>query len=228
MSRNAHIIFFATLNLFIGLTALCPRSIDAGGNSPSIRFRWSFCAQTGLEDRSEIVAITKDTPLRSGDRIKMFLQPVSTCYLYVLYYSSQGELSLLYPTNLSTREVPDANQILIPEGNHWLRLDGHTGPETFYLIASVKRLDHLEELIDRHLKPTGREDTTISAEAIINELKNLRRQHLKLAAPAERPVRLGGNLRDAAGQQFVQDIRRFAIEISAQDFFSRTFTIDHQ
>jgi hypothetical protein len=79
--RNAHIIFFATLNLLIGLTVLCPRSIDAGDNSPSIRFRWSFCAQTGLEDRSEIVAITKDTPLRSGDRIKMFTRERLTALL---------------------------------------------------------------------------------------------------------------------------------------------------
>ena len=228
MCRKTRVILFVTLNLLIGSAIVCPQSIGAGDDSPPIRFLWSFCGQTGPGDRSEIIPITKDTALRSGDRFKMFLQPVSACYLYVLYFSSQGELTLLFPAHFSTREMSDADQHLIPEGDRWFRLDGHTGSETFYLMASQKRLDHLEDLIDRHLKPTGSRAQKISTEEIIKELKNLRRQHLTLAAPAERPIRLGGNLRGAVQQYIAQDIRRFAVEISAQEFFSRTFTIDHQ
>ena len=46
----------------------------------------------------------------------------------------------------------------------------------------------------------------------------------------ERPIRIGGNLRGLAEDSEPQlpDINRIAVEITASDFYSRTFTIDHR
>ena len=47
---------------------------------------------------------------------------------------------------------------------------------------------------------------------------------------AERPVNIIGNLRgtEKAETAGAHDIAKFAVEISADTFYSRTFTIDHQ
>jgi hypothetical protein len=52
-----------------------------------------------------------------------------------------------------------------------------------------------------------------------------------LTAAAERPVRLGGNFRGTEQETSHlnrYDITRLAVEIEADEFYSRTFSIDHR
>jgi hypothetical protein len=228
MKRKFCMTIVVTLGVLTVAADLYSPHTAAGDEAQSLRFLWSFCALTGPEDQLEMVAITKDTVLHSGDRVKIFFQPESTCYIYVLYTSSEGLLTVLFPAAQQARALPAGEPHYIPAGDQWFRLDGYTGPETFYLMASKDRLDRLEEQMEKHRQLSSREDLANSTAAILAELKTLRRQHLKLAAPAERPVRLGGNLRGTGGQPTPMDVRKVAVEITAQDFFSRTFTIDHR
>jgi len=64
-----------------------------------------------------------------------------------------------------------------------------------------------------------------AAEQIIAEIKRLKRKHKSLQAAAERPVPIGGTVRGAGP---LHDVAAVAVEISAAEFFSRTFTIEHQ
>ena len=68
------------------------------------------------------------------------------------------------------------------------------------------------------------------AKIILAEIRKLRKKHLKFKTYAERPVNIIGNLRgtEKAETAGSQDIAKFAVEISADTFYSRTFTIDHK
>ena len=68
------------------------------------------------------------------------------------------------------------------------------------------------------------------ARAVLDEIRKLRKEHLKFKTYAERPVNIIGNLRgtEKAETAEPQDIAKFAVEISADTFYSRTFTIDHK
>jgi hypothetical protein len=228
MHSKRLLVVAAALVVGVALAALAPRRSPAGDPGSMIRFHWSFCAQVGSQEPPRTVPITRDMALHSGDRLKIFWQPVSACYLYVLHCSSQGKLSLLFPADLPGGDPPAAQEYFIPEGHRWFRLDDHPGPETFYVLASRNRLEPLENLIGRHLRMTSGADTAAATEAILSEIRRLRRENIRLAAPAERPVRLGGNLRSTEEQSRSHDIRPFAVEISAADIFARTFSIDHR
>lgn len=226
MRRKVWPMLLTAVFLATAPVAAPPRAA-AGDAPPALRFRWSFCAQVGPPEQTRIVPITGDTALRTGDRIKFFWQPVTACHLYLLHLSSQGKLRLLFPADPAADPAPANREHFIPEGHGWFQLDAHTGTEVFYLLASRERLAGLEDLIARHLQAPGG-GAGPSVEPILAEMKRLRRENLQLAAPAERPVRLGGNLRGPGDPSGAQDIRPFAVEISAPGFFSRTFTLDHQ
>lgn len=204
-----------------------PPCAAAGDAPPALRFRWSFCAQVGPPEQPRIVPITGDTALRTGDRIKFFWQPVTACHLYLLHLSSQGKLCLLYPADPAAEPPPPERELFIPEGPAWFQLDAHTGREVFYLLASRERLADLEDLIARHLQ-ASRDGAGATVAPVLAEVQRLRREHLPRAAPAERPVRLGGNLRGDGEPTGARDIRIFATDIAAPGFFGRTFTLDHQ
>jgi hypothetical protein len=126
-------------------------------------------------------------------------------------------------------EYTVAGNHYIPAGDHWFELDEHTGEERFYLLATIKRLTDLEALINDYESADNAKKPTL-AEQILAEIRKLRKQHLKFKTYAERPVNIIGNMRGTEKAETVKshDIAKYAVEISADTFFSRTFTIDHK
>jgi hypothetical protein len=53
---------------------------------------------------------------------------------------------------------------------------------------------------------------------------------VKLKTSAERPVSIIGNLRSSGKSEIVRnhELANYAVEISAKDFYSRIFIIDHK
>jgi hypothetical protein len=180
---------------------------------------------------SKFEAISKDTDLKTGDQIKFFLKVNKDCFVYLIYRSSQGELSVLFPHRfkLLSAEYTVSGEHYIPKDDDWFELDDHTGEERFYLLASVERLLELETLINDY-ESAGAAQKPPLAQKILSEIRKLRKQHLKFKTYAERPVNIIGNLRgtEKAETAGARDIAKFAVEISADTFYSRTFTIDHQ
>ncbi len=115
----------------------------------NVQFQWAFGALKKA-DGSKFEAITKDTDLKTGDQIKFFLKVNDNCFVYLIYRSSQGELSILFPHRfkLMSVEYTVAGNHYIPKGDQWFELDEHTGEERFYLLAAKKRLMDLEILIN--------------------------------------------------------------------------------
>jgi Domain of unknown function (DUF4384) len=196
----------------------------------NVQFQWAFGALKKANG-SKFEAVTKDTDLKTGDQIKFFLNVNKNCFVYLIYRSSQGELSILFPQRfkLQSAEYTVAGNHYIPKNDQWFELDEHTGEERFYLIATVERLVALEALInDYESADTARKPPL--AKQILSEIRKLRKQHLKFKTYAERPVNIIGNLRgtEKAETAGAHDIAKFAVEISADTFYSRTFTIDHK
>lgn len=196
----------------------------------NLQFQWAFGALK-KGNGSKLEAITRDTALKTGDQIKFFLNVNPNTYVYLIYRSSQGELSVLFPKRfqLQSTEYSVAGNHYIPGDDQWYELDEHSGQERFYLLASVKRLAELEALINDYEGADTAKKQPL-AQKILAEIRKLRKQHLKFKTYAERPVSIIGNLRgtEKAESDKTHDIAKYAVEISADTFFSRTFTIDHK
>lgn len=209
-------------------TAVAYAQTHAGKND--IGFLYAFGAYVGPQGKGKVVSVQNETTLRVGDRLKLFFEPRSDQYFYLLHISSQGELTPLFPAAAQPAKVAARTQLFIPAGNNWFELDAHPGQEKFFLIATAERLDRLEELCNRHTALTDKADVQSSTDAILDEIKGLRQKHRQLSAPAEKPVRIGGSVRGQlpSGAPVVPDVTPLAAEVTAPGFYSRTFSIDHR
>lgn len=202
----------------------------AAQTDANVKFQWAFGALKKANG-SKFETVAKDTDLKTGDQIKFFLNVDRNCFVYLIYRSSQGELSVLFPQrfNLKSAEYTVPGDHYIPKGDQWFELDEHTGEERFYLLASVERLPELEAFINEYEAADAAKKQPL-AKKILVEIRRLRKQHLRFKTYAERPVNIIGNLRgtEKAETSGGRDIAKIAVEISADTFYSRTFTIDHQ
>jgi hypothetical protein len=220
--------------LWVGLSLLIILMADTtqspAAEETEVHLQWAFGALTGPEDDPQLISVEKRSVLHSGDRMKIFLQPLTDCHLYLFYRSSQGEMTILLPTEGSGSRAAAGERITVPGGSQWFRLDEVIGLETFYLLASVRPLENLDTLCSRLFSAGSHSDRVVIGRQILSEITHLQKSRRSLTAAAERPIRIGGNLRGLAedSKPGLPDISRIALEISASDFYSRTFTIDHR
>ena len=66
----------------------------------AVSFRWAFGAMVGSKDDRRLVAITRDTVLKTGDRLKLLLQLKNRCFVYLFYRTATDEIYLLFPYTL--------------------------------------------------------------------------------------------------------------------------------
>jgi len=208
------------------LLALSSSVATPQGAGP-IRFRFAFGALTGSGQIQKLTRIDQDTELRTGDKIKLMVEMQQPGRVYVIYRGPEDEIELLFPADMK-QDLQTARRYFIPDGTDWLEFDEQPGTETFYVLASVRRLTALESLIGRYTGAPAAGKTAIAAE-IVAEIRRLRTQS-RTAPPAERPVMIGGNVRslDRTPGRGLPDVSSIAVEITANDFYARTFTIAHR
>ena len=117
----------------------------------------------------------------------------------------------------------------VPDHNNWFELTGKTGDEKFILLASLDRLKELESSL-REYEEMDQTKRKILAPKIIADIQSLRRRHFDPKTTAEKPVSMIGNVRDVSDTNSAKayDIANFAVEISAEKFYGKTFTIYHR
>ncbi len=196
-----------------------------------IVFQWAFGAikQTALGPQFEI--LQRDSALKSGDQIKFFLGLNDPSYLYLIYQSSQQNLIMLFPQRFKDlgQDKQIAGNHYIPKGDQWIELDEYAGLEKFYLLASVQRLEDLESMVNAY-ESADKANRGELGKKVVAEIRRLRKKHRKFKTYAEKPVAVIGNMRGSAKTKAVglKDLADHAVEISTTNFFSRTYTIDHQ
>ncbi len=68
-------------------------------------FRWAFGAMVGQKGDRRLVAITRDTILKTGDRLKLLLQLETKCFVYLFYRTAENDMYLLFPYTLQQFET---------------------------------------------------------------------------------------------------------------------------
>lgn len=219
------------LILVAGLLAAVPEVPAGAGEQALVKFLWAFGALTDDGPTLKLEPIGTSSTLKTGDQLKMMVERQSDCFVYVIHHSSQNQIRLLFPYSLTqlTDDYLREKRYYIPQSDRWFELDQHSGPETFYLLASATRLDRLERLLDQYEHGDSAQKTELSRQ-LLEEISSLKKQHRELAAPAERPETIGGAVRGFEKAQGMNrpDIAVIARELSAPAFIARTFTIEHQ
>jgi len=85
----------------------------------AVSFRWAFGAVVGSKDDRRLVAITRDTILKTGDRLKLLLQLKNRCFVYLFYRTADDEIYLLFPYTLKLFEsgYKTGREVLYPQGD---------------------------------------------------------------------------------------------------------------
>ena len=231
MKRFESALLVFLLVFFCTSLSLIPSLGAEQKEGKNVRFRWAFGAMVGPKSDRRLVAITRDTVLKTGDQLKMFVELESSCFVYVIYRSEKDKIELLFPYKLEqfAKDYKISKRYYIPNGDMWFRLDKDVGRETFYLLASVKRLAGLEEVLEKYKSAEKAKKQALTKE-IIKEIRDTKRRYRKFMMVAERPVPIGGNVRGVAKdkKKFPPDIDPIAEKVSAANFYGRTFTIDHK
>jgi hypothetical protein len=197
----------------------------------NIGFEWAF-GVIAKEGKTLVpISVNHDTVLKSGDKLKMMVKLTKDCFVYVVYYDSQGEINLLFPYTIGQLQTDYVTDKIyyIPKGRSWMSLDSNTGKEKFFLIASSERLLELEAKLGNYFsaEPSTRKPL---ADGVVSEIRDLRKQFTTFATLAEKPLTIGGNIRstDTVKVERRPDVADIAAQIEANNFYSKTFTIDHQ
>ncbi len=199
------------------------------GVEENVAFSWGFGALVGKDKK--FVPVTRDTILKTGDEIKMVVELKKECYVYLVHHSPKGEVSLLFPEDVRqfSGDYKVGKNYYVPKGRSWFELDKNQGRETFYLLAASERLVELEALLGNY-NTAKKEDKQLVADQVLTEIRSVKRKFKTFTTLAERPVTIGGNIRGVgkAEQAKRPDVSTISTEIKANNFYSKTFTIDHQ
>ncbi|MBI3005455.1 MAG: DUF4384 domain-containing protein [Ignavibacteriales bacterium] len=197
----------------------------------NVGFRWAFGAIVGSAKDRKFVAVTRDTILNTGDEIKMCVELTKDCFVYLIHAGSKGEVSLLFPYDLRDLNAGLAKNknFYVPKGRVWSKLDKNVGRETFYVLGTSERLIELEALLANYASADDSKKPPI-AEQIIAEIRTVRKKFRTFTTLAEKPITIGGNVRSLEKAEEVKrpDVSTIAVQVSANNFYSKTFTIDHQ
>jgi hypothetical protein len=198
-------------------------------NEANIGFDWAFGALIGKN--KTMVPITHDTTLMSGEEIKLMVKLTKDCFVYLVHQDSRGGIELLFPYKIQQFQTDYAvdKNYYIPKGRAWSAFDKNTGKEIFFLIASTERLLDLEVKLGNY----GSADTAkkqLLASDIVTEIRNVRKHYANYATIAEKPLTIGGNIRGTEKMEGARrpDVAAIAMQISANNFYSKTITIDHK
>ena len=227
--RSEISILFLMLFGFLLLIATT-YAADRDNRGNEVSFLWSFNAMVGSEYNKRLIPVTRYNTLKKGDILKIRLELKKRCFVYFFYRTPEDRLIMLFPYSfdLFDADYKAGKTYYIPPGRTCFSLDNNAGTETFYLVASAKRLRNLEASFLKYEAASDDEKQSL-ARHVLAEIRTIKRQYSQLAAAAERPILIGGNVR-ALVKDKTSPTRTdpHKIEVSAEDAYIRTFTINHQ
>ncbi len=198
----------------------------------NVQYKWAFVARGGEAGKRHIGVVTKDTSMNTGDEFKMFVNLSKPSYVYIVHRSSHDEVTLRFPYDLGMfdKDFKLDKNYYIPKGREWFKLDKNAGPETFYILASSERLTDLEKTLQSFFTAPA-EKKSDAAALVVSEIKDIKKRFRTFSTLAERPISIAGNVRGEQTRAIDPDridVATLATEVSANNFFTKTITIDHK
>jgi hypothetical protein len=233
MNNLIKLICFVVVNiLFLSSTAFRGVAAQQGSEKDEIRFKWSLVVRVDPDGRNEVINIAKNvvtkrtdtTSISAGDKIAIYVDPDEGTYVYVYLLDSNNKLKPLFPKSLGVNNLEDefafGEGTYIPGKYEWFSFDNKKGYESFYLLASPKRLTKLEKLTRNYVETDKEKD--LAMQEVLDEIKGIKRT-VALGTPQESPIPFGGRIRSLE-----IDIANLAVEVKAKDFYSKTIILKHE
>lgn len=220
MLRNSILKICSLTGLFICLISLSAFSDE------EILFRWAFVKNNSMH-QDQMLDFSSIPVVKSGDEMRIVLEPLSNAYIYLYLYDSSKNLSVIFPDNFSQFDSKDynGNVYYIPDQG-WFSLVDPTGKEHFYMLASSLRQERLEQLtLAYKLNPNAE-----TRAAVLSEIKSLRKKHSKLTAEAEVGLSIAGTIKTfrGPGQNASTADTIKPTEVRAKRFYGKTIRLKHE
>lgn len=196
-----------------------------------LRFKWSLIVRIDPDGKNEVVNIAKNIVTKktetisvsAGDKIAMYLEPDVNTYVYVYLLDSNDNLILLFPASLGTNDLENQSKLgkgtYIPGKYEWFSFDDNKGYESFYLLASPRRLSRLEKLTRNYAETEKEKD--LAKQEVLDEIKGIKKT-LAFEPAQEKPIPFGGRVRSLE-----IDVADLAVDVKAKDFYSKTIILKH-
>ncbi|MEM5786140.1 MAG: DUF4384 domain-containing protein [Syntrophobacteraceae bacterium] len=230
-ARISRILLPLLLTLLLCSGPLCPNSLAEGKESREVKFRWAFGAMVGNSSAPRAERVSGDTILNSGDKLRVMIELRKKCFVYLIHLNSQGEITMLFPYNLKQfdTDYEPGRRYYVPKGEAWFQLDTRTGKEIFNLIASDQRLLDIEYLYDMYVSAGPLKKPEL-AERMASEIGSLRRQYQVSGGQAEVLARNEAEHRgfERATGADPLDIAGLAMDVSFNNLYSKTITVEHR
>ncbi len=224
-SRSIVIVFYAVM---LTSANACGLPVDAAA-SEGLRVRWVMAGMPADAASPQPIRISPETTLRTGDKIKMYLEAVNECFFYLFHHGPEGRLRLVYPDALPAKMLASGTRLTVPRGDQWFELDENTGTETFYVLVSPAPLRSVETLYASYRQHTAENGDAVAR--LIAVIERLRHKQRPLTSKAERPVSIGGTFRGSPAPEAGTTERHLdllAEDIATANVFCRTYTIEHR
>lgn len=204
------------------LAGLC-RGNPAVGDAapaPSVGFTWAF-VHTNQRGVARVLDFSADPTVASGDRMRVFVEPVEGTYVYLYLFDSARELALIFPPTprFYDQQSAPAREYYVPDAGAFL-MDAHTGTEKFYLFASATRLTGLETLTAQYLQQRTPELKT----GLLNALVSTQREYSGIAGAAEKGVPIAGTVVTRG----VPNVTGEATQVDAKGVYTKVLRLKHE
>ena len=219
------------LAIFLCFHWILPAASGPQHESNEARILWAFGAIRASSNPPRAEPVTPGMALSSGDKLKMMIQIRKKCFVYLIHRDSQGSFTMLFPYSLKQfdADYQIARNYYAPKGDAWFQLDGRTGSETFYLIASDQRLLDIEYTYEKYASSEEPRKQDLAGQ-MVSELDRITKSHLASAGRIEKLADNGAALRgfERATGEDPTDIAGLAREISFDNIYSATYVIEHR
>jgi len=167
-----------------------------GASGAPVSLTWAF-VRLEKDGGKTVVDFSAHPIVRAGDRLQVYIEPLTRMHIYLFLFDSSRDLSLLYPPAPRSPPVPGgAGQgWMLPDKEQWFTIDEKTGEEQFFLLASTARLSRLEDLTAAWLKNPKSADAKAR---VLDEIKEQRRRHSSLTGQVEKGVPMAGTFQSRA------------------------------
>jgi hypothetical protein len=199
----------------------------------TVNFKWAFVGRIDPEGRNRVVNIADKTSKASsrsfsaGDKLSLYVEPSENTYVYIYLLDSRKNLELIFPTGMDENtlesEFTSGKGTYVPGKYEWFSLDENRGTETFYVLASTERLTRLERLTRNYIN-AEEEQRDVIRQRVLDEIEGVKRRLVALGSPTEKPLFTAGIIRGIE----IDIAKVAAVEVEADDFYSKTIKLNHE
>ena len=211
---------------FITLSLLLMPALVFAADSNKLEFVWGIFLDAPAGPKS--LSFKKAEKLKSGDTFQIYLKPQNNVYLYMYLVGTDKELTLIFPEQLYSLKTPRRDSpttgtaYFIPMGEDRIELTPPGGTEKIYLLASIKKLEKLENLTHAHQQSP---DDPAKRGAVIKELDHLKRSSSTLTEATSEGIPIAGTIFRSKSFGYPVEL---AHKVSAEIFYIKVLRIRHE